>query len=389
MHTLVVAKGELWLHADGAAPRTITSPFAREVVERDERSRRNTSWKHAPREQSTGVIPSASLWGSQQGAPLAPPRFMFACFGPDARTVYYVLKVGESVGLFRQHLDESREVRLFHRNGIRVLGLAYSAPEQRLVLSIGLNDGTAQLEVYDEDGNLKGAVTGGDSIDAAPSLVGGSASSVVFQSAGVARHAERGHLVAVGHGTVCRLDYRTGRLDTLLDDSAQDFAAPRQAADGTLYAIRRPVEKPVTERAGNALVDTLLAPFRLLSAVFGFLNVFTMLYGKGPLRSAGGPRAPELDQDLGRLWLHGRMIELKKVRDDPQYAGNLVPASWELVRQPPGRALQVVAGHVAAFDVADDGGIVYTNGYEVTHWRDGQKTSLGRHELVEAVAVRP
>lgn len=388
MHTLVVAKGELWLHANGAAPRTITSPFAREVVERDERSRRNTAWKHAPREQSSGVIPSASLWGSQQGAPLAPPRFMYACFGPDERTVYYVLKVGESVGLFRQHLDEAREVRLFHRNGIRVLGLAYSGPEQRLVLSIGLPDGTAQLEVYDEDGNLKGAVTGGDSVDAAPSLVLGSASSVVFQSSGVARHAERGHLVAMAHGTVCRLDYRKGQLDTLLEDAAQDFAAPRQAADGTLYAIRRPVEKPATERAGNALVDTLMAPFRLLSAVFGFLNVFTMLYGKEPLRSAGGPRTPELDQDLGRLWLHGRMIELKQVRDDPQYAGNLVPASWELVRRPPGRQLQVVAGHVAAFDLLDDGSVVYSNGYEVVHWRDGEKAVLGRHELVEGVAAR-
>lgn len=91
---------------------------------------------------------------------------------------------------------------------------------------------------------------------------------------------------------------------------------------------------------------------------------------------------------MGELWLHGRMIEPKKVRNEPQYAGNLVPASWELVCQAPGRPLQVVAGHVAAFDVADDGSIVYTNGYDVTHWREGQASAIGRHELVEAVAVR-
>ena len=49
MDCLVIAKGELWLHRTGAAPRLVTSAFAREVVERDERSRRTTAWKSAQR----------------------------------------------------------------------------------------------------------------------------------------------------------------------------------------------------------------------------------------------------------------------------------------------------------------------------------------------------
>lgn len=387
MLALIIAKGELWLHGDGNAPRQITSTFAREVVERDERSRRNTSWKHAPREQSTGVIPANALWGSQQSAPLAPPKMLHACFGADERTVYYVLRVGEATGLFRQHLDEAREVRLFHKSDIAVLGLAYNAGDRRLVLSIGLADGTAQLEVYDEEGTLKGAVTGGDSVDAAPAMVPGAASALLFQSSGVARHPERGHLTAVAHATLCRLDYRSGQLETLVDDAAFDFVSPRLGVDGTLYAIRRPVEKPVHERAGTALMDTLLMPVRLLKAVFGYLNFFSTIYGKEPLRSAGGPRTPELDQDLGRLWLHGRMIELRRVRDDPQFAGNLVPASWELVRRPPGRQWQIVGRHVAAFDLAPDGSLVHTNGYDIVAWRDGVITPVGRHELVESVRV--
>ena len=157
--------------------------------------------------------------------------------------------------------------------------------------------------------------------------------------------------------------------------------------DGTLYAIRRPVEKPATEVAGTALKDTLFLPLRLLKAVFGYLNFFSMVYGKEPLRSAGGPRTPELDQDLGKLWLHGRMIELAKVRDDPQYAGNLVPRSWELVRLPPGRSLQIVMPHVASFDLTGDGAVIYTNGYDVTRWRDGERRTLDRHELVESVSA--
>ena len=213
----------------------------------------------------------------------------------------------------------------------------------------------------------------------------GAASALVYASSGVARHPQSGHVVAVGASAIHRLDYASGRLDTLLEDPAYDFITPRLHADGTLYAVRRPIEKPARERAGSVLSDTLMFPFRLLKAIFGYLNFFSMVYGKEPLRSAGGPRTPELDQDLGKLWLHGRLIELSKVKSDPQYAGNLVPRSWELVRLPPGRQLQVVMPHVAAFDLAADGSVLYTNGYEVTAWRDGARETLARHELVESV----
>ncbi len=388
MPSLVIAKGELWLHADGAAPKQITSPFASEVIERDARSRRSSSWKHAPREQQTGVIPSHALWGAQAGGITAPPRFLHACFGPDSRTVYYVLRVGEAVGLFRLHVDEQREVRLFHKAKIDIRGLAFHPAQKHLILGVGHEDGTAQIEIYDEEGSLKGAVTGGDSIDAAPSVVPGSNAALLFQSSGVARHAERGFVTAVGHATLCRLDYRSGQLEVLADDARFDFLAPRVDSAGVLYAIRRPVEKPAGERAGSALTDTLLFPIRLLKAVFGYLNLFSMIYGKEPLRSAGGPRTPELDQDLGKIWLQGRLIDLQRVRDDPQYAGKLVPASWELVRRQGRGDWEVLARHVLSFDLDANGLPAYSDGNEVlVQGRDGASTRLAQHELIESVSV--
>lgn len=388
MPSLVIAKGELWLHADGAAPQQITSAFAREVIERDERSRRNSSWKHAPREQQTGVIPSSALWGSQNGGITAPPRFLHACFGPDTQTVYYVQRVGDAVGLFRLHVAEQREVRLFHKAKIDIRGLAYHPEQRHLILGVGHDDGTAQIEVYDEDGNLKGAVTGGDSIDAAPSVVPGAASTLLFQSSGVARHGESGYVRAVGHATLCRLDYRSGSLDVVADDARFDFLAPRIDSTGLLHAIRRPIEKPAGERAGSALMDTLLFPVRMIKAVFGFLNVFSMIYGKEPLRSAGGPRTPELDQDVGKIWLQGRLIDLQRMRDDPQHAGKLVPASWELVRRRGTGDWEVLARHVASFDLTGDGAVAYSNGNEVLVQRgDAAPVRLAQHELIESVSV--
>ncbi|MBK7006554.1 MAG: hypothetical protein IPH37_16680 [Burkholderiales bacterium] len=136
-------------------------------------------------------------------------------------------------------------------------------------------------------------------------------------------------------------------------------------------SVRR---QAAARKAGGAAKDALLMPLRLGKAVFGYLNVFSMLYGKEPLRSAGGPRTPELDQDLGTLWLHGRRIELSKVRNDPEYAGNLVPASWKLIAQA-GRnaAPEEIASHVAQFDVLADGSLLYstvmtsTTGSAATH----------------------
>ena len=67
MRTLSIANGELWLHADGTAPKQVESPFAKELIQRAGQSRRNTGWKHAPREEQTGMIPSARLWGGRTG----------------------------------------------------------------------------------------------------------------------------------------------------------------------------------------------------------------------------------------------------------------------------------------------------------------------------------
>lgn len=391
MELLSIAGGELQHHRDGQSPQAIESRFASDLLARDAASRRTTSWKHAEREDNErGMLTGAQLWGRRGAAPdaLAPPRFLYACAGSEPGVLYYLLTVARSVGLFRYHVDEQREVRLFHRSQTPVLGMTYDADAHRLILADAQPDGTAHLNVYDEDGNHKGTVTGGDCIDAAPSRIWGLPNALVYQSTGVARHPQGGHVVALGHSVINRLNFATGDIDTVLEDPDYDYVAPRAGRDGSLYAIRRPVEKPVSEQAGTALKDTVMMPLRLGKAVFGYLNFFSQIYGKEPLRSAGGPRTPELDQDLGKIWLHGRLIELSKVRTDAQHDGSLVPASWELIQIPPRqRSPRVLATHVAGFDLRADDTPVITNGYDIAALEGGRRQTLARRELVEALAV--
>jgi hypothetical protein len=388
MRALFIANGALYHRQADGRTEEITSPFAKEVIERDAQSRRHKGWKTAPRDNPTGLLSGAALWGrgvQDAAGGIAPARFLYACQGRDSNTLYYLLSVGRSVGLFRRHLDDGREIRLFHRDKVSVLGMSFDAVAGRIIVANSNPDGTAQLDVYDEEGNLKGSVTGGDCVDAAPCMVAGESSTIIYQSCGVARHPESGYVIAMGHSTVNRLNYASGKLETLFEQPAYDYVSPRMSRQSFLYAIRRPVEKPMHENAGTALKDIVLMPFRLGKAVFGYLNFFTTIYGKEPLKSSGGPRTPELDQDLGKLWLHGRMIELKQVQQDTQFAGRLVPASWELVKLHPGGYTEVLAKHVANFDVADDESILYSDGFELWRYVNGQVTSLGRQNLVEFV----
>jgi hypothetical protein len=389
MRTLSIANGELWLHADGAAPKQIESPFAKELIERALQSRRTTGWKHAPREEQSGVIPTATLWGQRSGADSGAlqVRFLHVCSANDD-TLYYVLAVGDTRGVFRRHLSEDREVRLFHRTGWECEGFTYNASDNRLIVASRNADGSAHVEVYDEDGNRRGAITDGDCVDGSPALVPGRAKTIVYQSSGVARHPQSGQMMALAHACVHMLDYGSGQLETLLDDKRHDFVSPRMDAQGRLYVIRRPAEKPPRERAGLALKDTLLMPFRLLKALFGYLNFFSMVYGKEPLRSAGGPRTPALDQDLGKLWLHGRMIELSKVKSDPRYGGNLVPRDWELIRvDMAGAAPVVIAQHIASFDLHPSGSIVYSNGFDIFKLEGETRCGVARQQQVAGLSV--
>jgi hypothetical protein len=387
MPSMAIANGSLWLHRDGQAPQSLSSPFAQEVIERDAASRRTSSWKHAPRDQQSGVIPTATLWGAGQGGPIAPARFLYACDAGDGRSLYYLLNVGQATALLRQNLDDGHEVRVFHRSKQRCHGMAFDAAVQRLVIAFEHDDGTAHLEVFDPEGNRKGSITDGDCVDAAPSLVPGADSTLVYQSTGVARHPDSGHVVGAGQTVVNRIDYRRGEVQTLLDDRRYDFVAPRVGPDGALYAIRRPALPPVGERAGGAAKDALLLPLRLAKAVFGYLNFFSMIYGKEPLRSAGGPRTPALDQDLGRLWLHGRLIELSQVKADAQLDGNLVPRSWELVRRGADGGVTTLADHVAAYGLAHDGSVLLTNGYQLSALHGSDRRTVARHELIEWVGA--
>jgi len=238
------------------------------------------------------------------------------------------------------------------------------------------------------DGALPRAVTAGDSVDQAPSFVPGRA-ALLFQSAGMGRDPV-GHAVGPGPFSAQELDLETGELAVLAEDPRFDFLSPRKDVAGVLYTLRRPYEPPGRTSRWRALKDVLAFPFRLLQGLFGWLYLFTLRYSGRRLTSAGGP--PWQGPQLEHLVLSGRAIDAERVARRARLRGDdappLVPASWQLVRHDESGALEVVAKHVLAFDLAADGTILVSNGSAIDRLgRDGARERICKSPSIERVVA--
>jgi len=391
MRAWCISDGNLWLVDGDAPPEQHESPFAREHVARAERGKAADAWKHAPGDDDSGggMVSRSMLWGGRGASgPAQPPKFKFAARGPEADSLYYVLEMSASSGLFHYKVSERRETRIFHAAKFRCLGLAYDHDRDGFIIAADNKDGSAHLAVYDKAGNFRGNITGGDTVDAAPSCPPGRRNTVLYQSAGVARHPQHGHVVAFAPSSVHRLDYANGKLETLLEDKDHDYLAPREDRQGNLYYIRRPFERSGLEEAGSWLKDVVLFPWRIVKMIFGYLDFWSAIYGKERLRSAGVPKRLGMEQDVAAMWLHGRMIDLNQVRiEDDRAKGGLVPATWQLRRRSPDGQDVFVADHVVAYDLGEDGSVVYTNGFAAFRILKGDPVRRQHSGLIEGISA--
>ncbi len=352
-----VSRGKLFYSALGEPPREVHSPHVQAATDRVERSRQLHGWKEGT---SLGV----NFIGRQQGAAGADVELQAtsAQFVGDDRIVYF-LRDASMGGLFEQDLATGVEKRLLHRRGLLLDDLRSSADGRQLLCAQHSGNGAANVAVVGVDGEDYRELTGGDTLDTAPSWVPGKPDLVVFQSSGLAR-AQQGGVVARGSTSIQLLDTTRGSLTAVLDDARYDYLQPRVAPDGSLLFIRRPYEAAGAS-AGNALLDALLFPFRLLRALFHFLNFFSLMYSRKPLTSASGP---EMQGDLKDILVQGKRIDAEAaLRRGNVVHGvpSLVPASWVLMCRNEQGEERALATHVASFDLAPDGTIVYSSGYGV------------------------
>jgi hypothetical protein len=378
-----VAAGKLHVTNGSGSAQPIESQFAQSMRQRMLELHQRHEWKAQGR-GAQFMRGGGVLWGTGERDPAEIPiRITGVSRGSRDGELFYTLTTPEVGGLFR--IQEGAEQRLFHTNDYRVSHVA-SGPGGRIACVCNHRSGTSSIAVLRDDGSEMNEVTQGDTQDASPSWA--SATEIVFQSAGMARN-QAGYAVGRGPFTLQKIDVEGGRLQTVAEDPKADLLGPKMAADGTLYYIRRPYEPPMAKVSfGRAVLDLLLLPFRLLYALFQFINFFTMRYtGKG-LTTAGGTAQREADVRQMMIW--GNLVNAQKAAreagDDDAPA--LVPKTWELVKQDRSGATEVLERGVVHFDLCPDGAVLYSNGSALfLRHANGKTERLLKDALIEQVAA--
>lgn len=373
-----ISRGKLFCKTAGKDLTEIHSPYVQGVMDRMEASRKRHAWKEGTAFQTSWISGRQQKTGDSVAISATSARFS----GDDK--VLYFLRDETFGGLFEYNLESGEEKRLVHRQNLFFEDLNLGRDNQILCTQRAVN-GSSNIVLLSREGGDDVELTGGDTVDCSPDWVAGKEGQVVFQSSGLARN-EGGFVVAQGPTSLMLLDQGQTELTTVLEDPKTDFLQPRVSEAGDLYYIRRPYEPPKYS-GGNLLLDTLLFPFRLLRAVFHYLNFFSLVYTRKPLTSASGP---EVQADLKEMLIKGKRISAENaLRKERRVNGirSLVPRSWQLIKRDRYGNEQVMATNVASFDLTKGGTVVYTNGFGVFVLENGRSSVLLRDKLIADIFV--
>lgn len=369
----IIRAGSIYEVSDGKE-KEFLSPFAQEYFDQENQSWETGAWKRGDA-NDTAIVPRSMLWGAHggQGKP-SPPKAKFLCLR-DTR-LYYVLEMSRSNGLFYYDLAADREIRLFHRSEFQPRGF-FVCDDYSILTTTSNPDQSVHLALLDPNGKSKGELTSGDCIDEHPFRAG---DTIYYQSSGIAR-AEGGHIAAFSPISINKLDLTSGEIVTVHSSPDHDYLLPMVGPDGSLYCIRAPHVRPGQYTFQSLIMDVLLFPWRMCVAIFGFLNVFSVFFGKKPLKTSGGPDTPPID--ISKRMLHNRLVDIEAVQ---KKEGRKVAVSrdWKLVRFD-GEKETVLGTNVVWFNIDGNGELAFTNGYAV-YGANGEK-QFDCEGLVTALAV--
>ena len=380
-----ITQGKLFHKCEALPVRQIQSHFGQKIVDKATRMNQQNEWKT----QSSGSHFGGSvLWGVDNVDSDAIRVFITSVARNKVTDKFYYFLETEAIGgLFEFDSTSNEEKRLFHKENFTAKDLDFNYDSREFVFTQTFKNGTSNLFIAGEDGGGMREVTEGDSIDESPSWVPNRQRCLLFQSSGIARN-KSGYAVGRGPASIQILELEDNRLSTVLENERFDFLQPRFGADGFLYFIRRPYEMQEHNPAA-VFVDFILFPFRLLRAVFHYLNFFSLVYTKKPLTTASGPKIE--GDDLKTFVLKGKVINAEKaLRSGVKVGGvpSLVPSTWQLVKRSPDHAEGVIARNVLAFDLDADGRIVYSNGCGIfTLDKENKPVLLLKDNLIEDVRI--
>ncbi|MCL2873310.1 MAG: hypothetical protein FWE29_00095 [Defluviitaleaceae bacterium] len=276
----------------------------------------------------------------------------------------YSASLGELGGLYKKGLEDADiEGHVIASNTLQIHKI--DVFEGSCAASIG--DFTERhIAIFDLKTGRYQELTEGDTIEDYPSY-SNDGSKIFFSSAGLAK-SPQGYAMGVGPSGICVYCTKIGSVEELFESDQFNYIAPKEDKNGNLLFIKRPYRN--TRDKGNIFLDILMFPIRIIRAIWGLLNYFSIAFGGESLRSGkSGSNIKAKQKSEKELFFEGNMInaeqELKANQRRGEKFPGIIPYTWELVRTDKSGVQTCLKKGVMDYTVCENGDIVYSNGQEI------------------------
>lgn len=309
----------------------------------------------------------------------------------EADRILYTITVNDMSGIFSKNPfdDSDSEMHIIHKSNVEFLNIDYNSCNEKLVVSVRENSFEKHLAILDVNKGHYDFITEGESMDENPSWSATNNQVIYYDSCGIGLDTATSQ-VANGPRSICRLDLTAGTADEVISEEKYDYIKPKEDKLGNLYFIKKPLKQK--SRKYINFLDILLFPFRLLKALFGWLNFFTMRYSGENLITRGQNPAKAKEKTPEEIFIEGNLVNAEKALKENKNSGDkypgFAPGSWELVKLgPDGQIVRVKKG-VIDFDIDSKGRIYYSNGiYLVRISEDLSEEVIGKVQLATKVKI--
>ncbi|MBE6861304.1 MAG: hypothetical protein E7497_00175 [Ruminococcus sp.] len=296
--------------------------------------------------------------------------------------IVYSMRLGDMGGIYSKSIDNPNEAEAHIFTGMNTNISTISIKNDRIATSI---DG--HLAVSDFKGNLD-EITDGDSREEDPSW-SLTDNRIFCTTAGLARDS-RGIIAAVSPRSIMAVDLDGGSIKELYSDEDYDFLKPKNNSHGNLYYIKQPYKAP--QEKDPLWKDILLFPFRILKAIGGFLNAFSVIFGGESLQSGKKHGDVKTKQKSDKeLYLEGKLLEAEKNEKENSAKGDknpgILPVNRVLVRTEADGKETVIKRGVLDYTVLDNGDIICSNGKALIRIGEGGEEIIAKAKLAHSICV--
>lgn len=258
--------------------------------------------------------------------------------------------------------------------------------ENKIIVTMGdsyNNKHLALMEIGSVDYNV---LTEGDCIDSSPKWSKKYPNVVYYDSCGIG-YDQYGNFGGYGPKSIYKLNITTRDLEEVLEKEGHDLYSPYEDEHGNLYYLQRPYK--TIKKEPMSIKDFLLAPFKILRAIGGWLDFFTMRYSGESLKTSGANPAVTPKKSKEELFIEGNLVKatenMKKNARLGERNPGYIPSDWRLMMKSVTGEEKIIKKGVLSYCVTSDG-VLYTNGKYIIHATDQSEQVIAKSHMATKIS---